>query len=127
MGALQLPLSLSAAADLKQRCSQAPFGMGEATVVDTSVRNTLQLAPTEFSVAGTPSWLHALAHIIERAAVGLGLGGVQVRMLCLQGLGDSGESVVDWQWQSSVCGCTHDCSRHAPIQLAAQAMAVPPP
>jgi hypothetical protein len=82
MGALQLPLSPSAAADLKRRCSQAPFGMGEATVVDTSVRDTLQLAPTEFTVAATPSWLQALVQIINRAAVGLGLDGLQVRMCC---------------------------------------------
>ena len=43
VGPLSLPLPPSQAAQLKAVASQAPFGRGEKTVVDTTVRNALQL------------------------------------------------------------------------------------
>ena len=35
---------------LIESATQAPFGRGEATIVDTSVRNTWQLDPSQFTI-----------------------------------------------------------------------------
>ena len=43
LGPIGLPLSAREAQVIKTRAEQAPFGMGERTVVDTSVRDTWQL------------------------------------------------------------------------------------
>ena len=46
-GFLGLPLNASQADELKRHCNQAPFGQGERTVVDTSVRDTWEMDASE--------------------------------------------------------------------------------
>ncbi|KKY17947.1 putative 2og-fe oxygenase superfamily protein [Diplodia seriata] len=55
VGPVQLPLTPDAARAIAQACHQAPFGRGEETVVDPSVRNTWELNPGNFSIA-EPNW-----------------------------------------------------------------------
>ena len=47
---LSLPLTTSQAKDIISVASQAPFGRGEETIVDTSVRCTWQLDPEQFTI-----------------------------------------------------------------------------
>jgi hypothetical protein len=75
LGELQWPLTAAQAGQLKPLCQQAPHGRGEATVVDTSVRNTLQLSPDKFSIRQTYSWLNTLGKIVGDAVKELGVAG----------------------------------------------------
>jgi hypothetical protein len=75
LGDLQWPLTAAQADQLKPLCQQAPHGRGEATVVDTSVRNTLQLSPDKFSIAQTSSWLTTLGKIVGDVQKELKVGG----------------------------------------------------
>ena len=43
-----LPIGKHDADFLKSRCTQSPFGKGSATLVDTSVRNSWELDPSQF-------------------------------------------------------------------------------
>lgn len=47
LGTVGLPLSVRDAAAIKAEAQQAPFGKGEHTVVDKTVRDTWQLDATE--------------------------------------------------------------------------------
>ena len=65
---LGLPLGESQAKRVIARCSQAPFGRGEETLVDTSVRLTWQLNPDHFTI-GNQQWeeqLQALLSSVKR-------------------------------------------------------------
>jgi hypothetical protein len=75
LGQLQWPLTAAQADQLKPLCQQAPHGRGEATVIDTTVRNTLQLSPGKFSIAQTSSWLTTLGKIVGDAQKELGVPG----------------------------------------------------
>lgn len=55
VGPIQLPLNPETARAIAQACHQAPFGRGEETVIDTSVRNTWELNPAKFSIT-EPRW-----------------------------------------------------------------------
>ena len=43
IGLVGLPLSIRDAELVKTRCTQAPFGMGERTIVDKTVRDTWEM------------------------------------------------------------------------------------
>lgn len=47
LGTIGLPLSTREAAVVKANCKQAPFGMGERTVVDHPVRDTWEMDASE--------------------------------------------------------------------------------
>ena len=59
-------------------CEQAPYGRGEETLYDASVRSTWQLGPAGFSVGGG-SWSDTLAEIMRRVQVGLGCENLDVK------------------------------------------------
>ncbi|KAJ9137727.1 2OG-Fe(II) oxygenase [Pleurostoma richardsiae] len=69
---IPLPLAPSDAEAIKRVCRQAPFGKGSQTVVDTSVRNTWELDPSQFELAN-PAWESCFSKILQHAADGLGL------------------------------------------------------
>ena len=49
-------------------CAQAPFGRGQETIVDTTVRNTWELDPSQFTIA-SPQWkshVESLADEVQR-------------------------------------------------------------
>jgi hypothetical protein len=72
---LQWPLTAAQANQLKPLFQQAPHGRGEATVVDTTVRNTLQLNPDKFTIAQTASWLTTLGRVVGHVQKELGVPG----------------------------------------------------
>jgi len=48
---MHFPVYESEAAKFIKQFEQAPFGKGEKTLVDTTVRNSWQLGPKEFTVS----------------------------------------------------------------------------
>ncbi len=72
LGLVGLPLTDAQAKELKKRCRQAPYGKGEETVVDTSVRQVWQLAPDRFSLTN-PEWESFLAASVQTVQQQLGL------------------------------------------------------
>lgn len=55
VGEIALPISIADAQSLIKHSNQAPYGRGEATIVDTDVRRVWQLEPDEFRLEN-PKW-----------------------------------------------------------------------
>ncbi|GAQ83930.1 hypothetical protein KFL_001690080 [Klebsormidium nitens] len=72
LGPISLPLAPQQAEMMARLCSQAPFGRGEVTVYDSSIRKCLQMSPDEFKLAG-PQW-DAQIRQLANGAVKQGLG-----------------------------------------------------
>ncbi len=72
LGSIGLPLSLTEAQALAARCDQAPFGRGDQTVIDTSVRNTKQLDPSAFQITN-PKWSEYLNDVVTTVREDLGV------------------------------------------------------
>ena len=70
-GVVRFPASDAQAKAIIAVCLQAPYGRGEETIVDTSVRNTWQLDPTHFTIMN-PEWNSAVKSLA--AVVGRELG-----------------------------------------------------
>ena len=68
---LGLPLCEAQAKHLIEIASRAPFGRGEETIVDTSVRCTWQLSPTQFSITN-PQWKKSLQLLLTKVKTELG-------------------------------------------------------
>ncbi|KAJ3551126.1 hypothetical protein NM688_g4911 [Phlebia brevispora] len=66
LGTVGLPLSSRDAEAIKSRAEQAPFGIGERTVVDKSVRDTWQMSPdmVKFANLAWEIWLKSVVHDI---------------------------------------------------------------
>ncbi|RGP64676.1 2og-fe oxygenase superfamily [Fusarium longipes] len=69
---ISLPLKEDDAQTIKRACRQAPFGHGDKTLVDTSVRNTWELDALNFKLAN-PEWPNFFDGILRDTAAGLGL------------------------------------------------------
>ncbi|WP_237478196.1 2OG-Fe(II) oxygenase [Lichenibacterium dinghuense] len=74
VGTVALPLLPIQAEQIVAVAERAPFGRGEQTLVDTSVRRTWQIGTGLVSIAGA-GWARTLAGIVESAAEGLGVDG----------------------------------------------------
>jgi hypothetical protein len=74
LGPVGLPLTARHARELKGLCEQAPYGKGEETVVDTSVRRVWRLKPERFSLTN-PDWADFLRQTVGQVQEGLGLEG----------------------------------------------------
>src|SRR5262245_35767820 len=72
LGPVGLPLTADQAAALKKLCDQAPYGKGERTLVDTSVRRVWRLEPERFTLAN-PDWEGLLQRVVAQVQDGLGL------------------------------------------------------
>ena len=68
---LGLPICEAQAKHLIELASRAPFGRGEETIVDTTVRCTWQLNPTQFSITN-PRWEESLQQLLDRVKTELG-------------------------------------------------------
>ncbi|EFE43731.1 hypothetical protein TRV_01479 [Trichophyton verrucosum HKI 0517] len=68
---VKLPLSPDDAKAIIDVCHRSPFGKGEETLVDTSVRKCWELNTTEFDIKA-PGWANYMKKIV--ADVGKGLG-----------------------------------------------------
>lgn len=72
VGPVRLPLRASQVKRLIAVARPALFGRGEQTLSDTSVRDTCQILPDQFSLAG-PSWSSLLSGALEHFRDALGL------------------------------------------------------
>ena len=68
---LGLPLCDCQLKSIIDSSTPAPFGRGEETVVDTSVRRTWQLSPTQFSI-NSSQWEDQLQTLLDKVARELG-------------------------------------------------------
>ncbi|RYP77588.1 hypothetical protein DL769_003361 [Monosporascus sp. CRB-8-3] len=69
---IPLPLIARDAEAIKAHCQQAPFGRGDQTVVDTSVRKTWELNTEQFRCSN-PAWNSYLNTLLQEAADSLGM------------------------------------------------------
>jgi hypothetical protein len=72
IGPIRFPLGESQARELINQCSQAPYGKGTDTVVDTSVRRVWELDPTRFQFTN-PKWGALVTSICDDVRTDLGL------------------------------------------------------
>ena len=72
-GVLALPVLPDQAERLVAVAEQAPFGRGQATLVDANVRRSWQISPERVRIRGK-GWKAALDEVVARAASGLGVG-----------------------------------------------------
>ncbi|KDQ61218.1 glycosyltransferase family 8 protein [Jaapia argillacea MUCL 33604] len=72
LGTIGLPLSEREACVLRTRCIQAPFGKGERTIVDMSVRDTWEIDSTQISF-GNPSWTRFVDGVVKEVCTTLGV------------------------------------------------------
>ncbi len=72
VGAIRTPISPSDAKRLIAHASQAPYGRGEETVVDTSVRNVWQIEPSQL-VLRNAEWNSHLAAIVAAVTEAFGI------------------------------------------------------
>ena len=68
---LGLPLSDGQAKAIIDCATQAPFGRGEQTIVDTSIRRTWQLSPAQFAV-NNAQWTKQLQKLLNKVKADLG-------------------------------------------------------
>ena len=68
---LGLPLCEYQARSIIASASQAPFGRGEDTIIDTSVRNTWQLSPSQFTINNS-QWSKQLNVLLKKVKEELG-------------------------------------------------------
>ncbi|KAK2018347.1 2OG-Fe(II) oxygenase [Colletotrichum eremochloae] len=76
--AIPLPLTPEHAELIKGACRQAPFGKGNNTLVDTSVRNTWELENHQFELLN-PEWPAFLVRVGGESARGLGLRNIALK------------------------------------------------
>lgn len=64
IGTIGTPVSAADAKRLIAKATQAPYGRGEQTIVDTNVRRVWQIEPSEFRLEN-PEWEDHIAAIVE--------------------------------------------------------------
>ncbi|KAI1641069.1 hypothetical protein F4809DRAFT_587232 [Biscogniauxia mediterranea] len=74
---IPLPLTPRDAENIKRICRQAPFGKGDETVVDTSVRDTWELDRSRFQISN-PKWDWFLSTIMVQVSEDLGMSNVAI-------------------------------------------------
>lgn len=72
LGTIGLPLSVREAVAVKANCQQAPFGMGERTVVDKTVRDTWEMNASEVTFEN-PKWPKFISEMTQKACDALGV------------------------------------------------------
>ena len=78
MGPVGLPLTAKQAKEIIKHCDQAPYGKGEKTLVDTSVRRVWRMEPGRFSLTN-PDWDRFLAEMVAMVQEELGLETQELR------------------------------------------------
>jgi predicted 2-oxoglutarate/Fe(II)-dependent dioxygenase YbiX len=72
VGTVAMPLLPAQAKALIKAASQAPYGRGSETIIDTKVRKTWQIGAEQVSIGGK-HWEKTLAGIVARVSEGLGI------------------------------------------------------
>lgn len=75
---IPLPLTPRDAETIKNACVQSPFGKGDQTLVDTSVRKSWELTHTQFHLMN-PEWDAFFQTVLKAATDGLGLSDVSAQ------------------------------------------------
>ncbi len=78
VGILSFPVPEAQVRQLVSQATRAPYGRGEETVLDESVRKVWQLPPDKVRLGGK-SWAANFGKILEQVAAGLGCEGMAVR------------------------------------------------
>ncbi len=74
VGPIGVPVTSRDAKRLMAKASQAPYGRGEATIVDTDVRRVWQLESSQFALRNA-AWNEALAGVVDAVKRDLGIRG----------------------------------------------------
>ena len=77
VGALSFPVLPAQVEALIHQAIRAPYGRGEETILDESVRKVWQIAPEKIQLGGK-SWKANFTGILEQAAIGLGCEGMPI-------------------------------------------------
>ena len=72
-GLVGLPVTKPMATELGQHMEQAPFGLGEDTVMDRTVRDTLQVGPDKFKINNKKFSEAVLSDVVSNVKQKLGL------------------------------------------------------
>ncbi|KAI1433390.1 hypothetical protein GGR50DRAFT_504883 [Xylaria sp. CBS 124048] len=64
---------------IRNAARQAPFGRGEETIVDTSVRNTWEISTSGFRIVN-PAWATFVAEVVQHVAESLGVPGATAEL-----------------------------------------------
>ncbi|KAF4985664.1 hypothetical protein FGRMN_11132 [Fusarium graminum] len=72
VGEIALPLGEYQARQLIAQAHQAPYGKGSDTLVDTTVRNTWELNPSQFNIE-SPPWTWLIRQLCDNVATSLGI------------------------------------------------------
>ncbi|KAI8630509.1 hypothetical protein F5Y19DRAFT_474292 [Xylariaceae sp. FL1651] len=76
---ITLPLDPAQVSLIRDASRQAPFGRGDATLVDTSVRNTWELDASKFRIAN-PAWSPFVSSVLQDVSQSLGMSGVRTEL-----------------------------------------------
>ncbi len=74
IGPIGVPVTAADARRIITKASQAPYGRGKATIVDTDVRRVWQLEPTQFNLRNK-AWSKALTGVVDAVKHDLGIRG----------------------------------------------------
>lgn len=74
IGPVGVPITAADAKRIITKANQAPYGRGEATIVDTDVRRVWQLEPSQFGLRHA-AWNEALANAVDAIKDDLGIRG----------------------------------------------------
>jgi len=77
VGVLSFPVPPAQIASMTSQASRAPYGRGEETILDESVRKVWQLQPGKVRITGK-SWAASFDTILRQVIVGLGCEGLAV-------------------------------------------------
>jgi hypothetical protein len=73
VGKITLPLATSQAQEMIETANRAPYGRGDETIVDTSVRNTWELSPGRHFEIENLGWRDYIKQCCIRVAADLGI------------------------------------------------------
>ncbi|KAI1111454.1 hypothetical protein F5Y14DRAFT_425065 [Nemania sp. NC0429] len=76
---INLPLDPAQVSVIRGASRQAPFGRGEQTLVDTSVRSTWELNASQFRIAN-PAWGEFITAVLRDVSQGLGMTNVKTEL-----------------------------------------------
>lgn len=74
IGLIRLPLSSNDAQSLIRASRQAPFGKGNQTLIDETVRKTWEIDGSKVSFSNK-AWYGWMEYVVQKAAEGLGVAG----------------------------------------------------
>jgi len=77
-GTVGLPVSWRVASEVGQFMEEAPYGMGEDTILDKNVRDTLQVGPDKFQITNKRFSEAILTDVVETVKLELGLEKMEV-------------------------------------------------